>query len=111
MDRYVTAGTAWLNGAFGKVAKVGHVAGAKTKEKFQLAVSNLTAKVRNAHPLSLLCYVSKYLLDIKVTCKWTTRWILFDSVVSDQDFFCKYMINLEAKMDQSGGLWAFRKQP
>ncbi|KAL6005136.1 hypothetical protein ACLOJK_005698 [Asimina triloba] len=44
-NRYVSAGTAWLNGAFGKVAKAGHVAGAKTREKFQLAVSNLTAKV------------------------------------------------------------------
>ncbi|ONK81897.1 uncharacterized protein A4U43_C01F33980 [Asparagus officinalis] len=43
-NRYVTAGTAWLNGAFGKVAKVGHVAGMKTKEKFQLAVSNMSAK-------------------------------------------------------------------
>lgn len=45
VQRYVTAGTAWLNGAFSKVAKVGHVAGAKTREKFQLAVTNLTAKV------------------------------------------------------------------
>lgn len=44
-SRYVSAGTSWLNGAFGKVAKAGHIAGARTKEKFQLAVSNLTAKV------------------------------------------------------------------
>ncbi|KAK1287091.1 hypothetical protein QJS10_CPB19g01239 [Acorus calamus] len=43
-NRYVSAGTAWLNGAFSKVAKVGHVAGTKTREKFQFAVSNLTAK-------------------------------------------------------------------
>ncbi|XP_068635336.1 binding partner of ACD11 1-like [Aristolochia californica] len=43
-NRYVTAGTTWLNGAFSKVAKVGQVAGEKTREKFQLAVSNLTAK-------------------------------------------------------------------
>ncbi|XP_010917858.1 binding partner of ACD11 1 [Elaeis guineensis] len=43
-SRYVTAGTAWLNGAFSKVAKAGHVASTKTREKFQLAVSNLTAK-------------------------------------------------------------------
>ncbi|KAH7673906.1 RNA recognition motif domain-containing protein [Dioscorea alata] len=43
-NRYVTAGTAWLNGAFSKVAKAGHVAGTRTREKFQLAVSNLTAK-------------------------------------------------------------------
>ncbi|KAK8957310.1 Ultraviolet-B receptor UVR8 [Platanthera zijinensis] len=43
-NRYVLAGTSWLNGAFGKVARVGHVAGSKTREKFQLAVSNLTAK-------------------------------------------------------------------
>lgn len=42
-SRYVTAGTAWLNGAFSKVAKVGQVAGSKTREKFDLAVSNLTA--------------------------------------------------------------------
>ncbi|XP_010279059.1 PREDICTED: binding partner of ACD11 1 isoform X2 [Nelumbo nucifera] len=43
-SRYVTAGAAWLNGAFSKVARVGQVAGTKTREKFQLAVSNLTAK-------------------------------------------------------------------
>lgn len=43
--RYVTAGTAWLNGAFSKVARAGQAAGTKTREKFHLAVSNLTAKV------------------------------------------------------------------
>ncbi|KAI4350334.1 hypothetical protein L6164_004800 [Bauhinia variegata] len=43
-SRYVTAGTAWLSGAFTKVAKAGQVAGTKTREKFQMAVSNLTAK-------------------------------------------------------------------
>ncbi|XP_004493189.1 binding partner of ACD11 1 [Cicer arietinum] len=43
-SRYVTAGTAWLNGAFSKVAKAGNVAGTKTREKFNIAVSNLTAK-------------------------------------------------------------------
>ncbi|XP_020579843.1 binding partner of ACD11 1 isoform X2 [Phalaenopsis equestris] len=43
-NRYVMAGTNWLNGAFGKVARVGHVASSKTREKFQFAVSNLTAK-------------------------------------------------------------------
>ncbi|KAL9276557.1 hypothetical protein ACSQ67_025904 [Phaseolus vulgaris] len=43
-SRYLTAGTAWFNGAFSKVAKVGQVAGTKTREKFHLAVSNLTAK-------------------------------------------------------------------
>ncbi|XP_043698624.1 binding partner of ACD11 1-like [Telopea speciosissima] len=43
-SRYVTAGTSWLNGAFNKMAEVGQVAGTKTREKFQLAVSNLTAK-------------------------------------------------------------------
>ncbi|XP_014491412.1 binding partner of ACD11 1 [Vigna radiata var. radiata] len=43
-SRYVTAGTAWLNGAFSKVAKAGHVASTKTREKFNLAVSNLTTK-------------------------------------------------------------------
>lgn len=36
----------WLNGAFGKVAKVGQVASTKTREKWNLAVSNLTTKVR-----------------------------------------------------------------
>ncbi|KAJ6854912.1 hypothetical protein NC651_039774 [Populus alba x Populus x berolinensis] len=41
---YVSAGTAWLNGAFSKVARAGQVAGTKTREKFNLAVSNLTAK-------------------------------------------------------------------
>ncbi|XP_054814413.1 binding partner of ACD11 1 isoform X3 [Prosopis cineraria] len=43
-SRYVTAGTTWLNGAFGKVARAGQLAGTKTREKFHLAVSNLTAK-------------------------------------------------------------------
>ncbi|GJN23315.1 hypothetical protein PR202_gb10952 [Eleusine coracana subsp. coracana] len=43
-NRYVSAGTNWLNGAFSKVAKAGHVAGSRTREKFQIAVSNLTAK-------------------------------------------------------------------
>ncbi|PON49128.1 Splicing factor-like protein [Parasponia andersonii] len=37
-SRYVTAGAAWLNGAFTKVAKAGQVAGTKTREKFHLAV-------------------------------------------------------------------------
>jgi len=41
----VSAGTSWLNGAFSKVAMAGHVAGSRTREKFQLAVTNLTAKV------------------------------------------------------------------
>ncbi|KAJ8466985.1 hypothetical protein OPV22_029537 [Ensete ventricosum] len=43
-NRYVAAGTAWFHGAFGKMAKAGHVARTKTREKFQLAVTNLTAK-------------------------------------------------------------------
>ncbi|KAI3705402.1 hypothetical protein L1987_75639 [Smallanthus sonchifolius] len=43
-SRYVTSGTAWLNGAFGKVAKAGQVAGTKTRQKWNLAFSNLTAK-------------------------------------------------------------------
>ncbi|XP_062113640.1 binding partner of ACD11 1 isoform X2 [Humulus lupulus] len=43
-SRYVTAGAAWLNGAFSKVAKAGQVAGTKTREKFHMAVSNLTTK-------------------------------------------------------------------
>ncbi|XP_042012848.1 binding partner of ACD11 1-like isoform X1 [Salvia splendens] len=43
-SRYVTAGTSWLNGAFTKVAKVGQVAGSKTREKWNMALSNLTAK-------------------------------------------------------------------
>lgn len=41
----MTAGSAWLNGAFGKVAKAGQVAGTKTRAKWNVAVSNLTAKV------------------------------------------------------------------
>ena len=41
----MTAGTAWLNGAFSKVAKAGQVAGTKTREKWNMALSNLTAKV------------------------------------------------------------------
>ncbi|XP_058204311.1 binding partner of ACD11 1 isoform X2 [Rhododendron vialii] len=43
-SKYVTAGTTWLNGAFGKVARAGQVAGTKTREKWNLAKSNLTAK-------------------------------------------------------------------
>ncbi|KAL1566169.1 binding partner of ACD11 1-like isoform X1 [Salvia divinorum] len=43
-SRYVTAGTSWLNGAFTKVAKVSQVAGTKTREKWNMAFSNLTAK-------------------------------------------------------------------
>ncbi|KAL5708848.1 hypothetical protein ACHQM5_019601 [Ranunculus cassubicifolius] len=44
-SRYVTAGTAWLNGAFSRVARAGQEAGTKTREKFEVAVSNLTATV------------------------------------------------------------------
>ncbi|KAL7137159.1 hypothetical protein ABFS83_10G073900 [Erythranthe nasuta] len=43
-SRYVTVGTSWLNGAFSKVTKVGQVAGTKTREKWNMALSNLTAK-------------------------------------------------------------------
>uniref|UniRef100_A0A2P2LE07 Uncharacterized protein LOC105632604 n=1 Tax=Rhizophora mucronata TaxID=61149 RepID=A0A2P2LE07_RHIMU len=43
-SRYATAGTAWLNGAFTKVARAGQIAGTKTREKFNLAISNSTAK-------------------------------------------------------------------
>ncbi|XP_010496617.1 PREDICTED: binding partner of ACD11 1 isoform X3 [Camelina sativa] len=43
-SRYVTAGAAWFSGAFSKVARVGQVAGSKTKEKFNLAVSNISSK-------------------------------------------------------------------
>ncbi|KAL3535976.1 hypothetical protein ACH5RR_004437 [Cinchona calisaya] len=43
-SRYVAAGTTWLNGAFSKVAKAGQVAGTKTREKWNIALSNLTAK-------------------------------------------------------------------
>ncbi|CAN6465020.1 unnamed protein product [Victoria cruziana] len=43
-SRYVTIGASWLNGAFSKVTKAGQVASMKTREKFQLAVTNLTAK-------------------------------------------------------------------
>ncbi|XWS64869.1 hypothetical protein CRYUN_Cryun05aG0041100 [Craigia yunnanensis] len=43
-SRYVSAGTAWLNGAFSKVAKAGQGAGTKTREKINLAMSNLTTK-------------------------------------------------------------------
>lgn len=45
VHRYVTAGATWLNGAFSKMAKTGHVAGVKARERFQMAVTNLTAKV------------------------------------------------------------------
>ncbi|EPS60929.1 hypothetical protein M569_13872, partial [Genlisea aurea] len=43
-SRYVTAGTAWLNGAFNKMAKAGQVASTKTREKWNLARSNLASK-------------------------------------------------------------------
>ncbi|CAN8271204.1 unnamed protein product [Cochlearia groenlandica] len=43
-SRYVTAGAAWFSGAFSKVARVGQMAGSKTKEKFNLAVSNISSK-------------------------------------------------------------------
>ncbi|KAL3357687.1 hypothetical protein AABB24_018080 [Solanum stoloniferum] len=43
-SRYVNAGAAWLNGTFSKVAKAGQVAGTKTREKWNFALSNLTAK-------------------------------------------------------------------
>lgn len=43
-SRYVTAGTAWLNGAFNKVAKAGQIAGTKTREKWNSTLSNLSAK-------------------------------------------------------------------
>lgn len=43
-NRFVSASTSWLNGAFSKVAKVSHVAGSKTREKFQFAMSNITSK-------------------------------------------------------------------
>ncbi|CAH2051367.1 unnamed protein product [Thlaspi arvense] len=43
-SRYVTAGAAWFSGAFSKVARVGQMAGSKTKEKFNLAVSNIASK-------------------------------------------------------------------
>lgn len=56
-SRYVTAGAAWLNGAFGKVAKAGQVAGTKTREKFHMAVSNLTAKVDSDYFVSKLYYI------------------------------------------------------
>ncbi|KAF6161614.1 hypothetical protein GIB67_009493 [Kingdonia uniflora] len=41
-SRYVTVGTTWFSGTFTKVVKAGQVTGSKTREKFQLAVSNLT---------------------------------------------------------------------
>lgn len=47
----MTAGTAWLNGAFTKVANAGQIAGTKTRERFHLAVSNLTAKVSSVHQI------------------------------------------------------------
>ncbi|KAF8403440.1 hypothetical protein HHK36_011544 [Tetracentron sinense] len=57
-SRYVTAGTTWLNGAFSRVAKVGQVAGTKTKEKFQLAISNLTAKVGSVNTLLWIFFLA-----------------------------------------------------
>nr|GMC79206.1 binding partner of ACD11 1 [Ipomoea batatas] len=50
-SRYVTAGAAWLNGAFTRVAKAGQAASTKTREKWNLAFSNMTAKVCIPFPL------------------------------------------------------------
>lgn len=53
----MTAGAAWFSGAFSKVARVGQIAGSKTKEKFNLAVSNMASKVShqtNPHFIVLL---------------------------------------------------------
>ncbi|CAN7126344.1 unnamed protein product [Brassica rapa subsp. narinosa] len=47
-SRYVTAGAAWFSGAFSKVARAGQLAGSKTKEKFNLAVSNIASKVSHS---------------------------------------------------------------
>ncbi|XP_066339511.1 uncharacterized protein [Miscanthus floridulus] len=44
-SRYVSVGTSWLNGDFIKVAKDDHAANSRTIEKFQLATSNLKAKI------------------------------------------------------------------
>jgi hypothetical protein len=38
-------GRRWLNGDFSKVAKDGHFAGSRTREMFQLVMSDLKAKV------------------------------------------------------------------
>ncbi|CAH9127434.1 unnamed protein product [Cuscuta epithymum] len=43
-SRYVTAGAAWLNGAFSRVAKAGQAASTKTREKWNSTFSNMTAK-------------------------------------------------------------------
>ncbi|CAH9061807.1 unnamed protein product [Cuscuta europaea] len=43
-SRYVTAGAAWLNGAFNRVAKAGQAASTKTREKWNSTFSNMTAK-------------------------------------------------------------------
>lgn len=56
--RYVTAGTSWLTGAFSKVAKAGNVAGTKTREKFNMAVSNLTTKVGHSYLPNHICLLS-----------------------------------------------------
>lgn len=67
LDRYVTAGTAWLNGAFNKVAKAGQVAGTKTREKFNLAVSNLTAKV-GSFVGSIILFLLHYFISSLAFC-------------------------------------------
>ena len=61
MIRYVTAGTTWLNGAFSKVARAGQVAGTKTREKWNVALSNLTAKVHvvSSSLLIMPCVICK----------------------------------------------------
>ncbi|KAL0702747.1 hypothetical protein Bca4012_058869 [Brassica carinata] len=53
-SRYVTAGAAWFSGAFSKVAKAGQLAGSKTKEKFNLAVSNIASKSNDANKYTMM---------------------------------------------------------
>ncbi|KAK1272253.1 hypothetical protein QJS04_geneDACA012977 [Acorus gramineus] len=50
-NRFSPLNCVFLNGAFSKVAKVGHVADAQTSEKFQFAISNLTAKMSSIRPV------------------------------------------------------------
>jgi hypothetical protein len=72
----VTTGTSWLNGAFSKLARAGQFAGTKTREKFQVAVSNLTSKVSDCAPTLLLFSCIKV---NTISCTYIISWQHFSS--------------------------------
>lgn len=83
----MTAGAAWLNGAFGKVAKAGQVAGTKTRQKWNMAMSNLTAKVS-----VLLSGVSLHFVSVENAQNCTMSvLVVFDCIIFSHgiNFLCQ----------------------